>query len=152
MDGAAWIAEPLFRERYVLVMHPDYMDIPAETEEVDISLFRDARFVVTFENGLMFHDVTYAICADAGFHPHNLCCVEDFISKSTLIAAASAVAIFPESCLPHARQLCPGLRSFRIRGDSRERTIGLLRRKGTLMSEAAQDFWDFTLDYYNNKE
>lgn len=152
MDGAAWIAEPLFTERYVLAMHPDYMDLPEDTKELDISLLRDARFVVTFENSLMFHDITYSICGDAGFYPHNLVRVEDFISKMTFVASASGVTFLPESCLPRARMLCPGLRAIPIKGDNRIRTIALLHRKGTMMSEAAQDFWDFTLDYYRHRE
>lgn len=151
MNGSAWLAEPLFQERYVLILHPDYMQIPDEVDEVDITLFRDARFVVTFENSLMHHDITFSICGDAGFYPHVLCRVEDYISKMTMVAAGSAVTIVPESCLPQARLLCPELKHYYIKGDSRLRTIGLLRRKGTMMSEAARDFWDFTLDYYRNR-
>lgn len=152
LDGFSWIAEPLFRERYVLVMHPNYMDLPEDMEELDISLMRDARFVLTFgDSPLIFQDITYDICRDAGFYPHVMCQVEDFISKVDLIASASAVSILPESCIPQASLVCPGLRVFHLKGDTRSRTIGLLRRKGTMMSEAAQDFWDFMLDYYRGR-
>ena len=151
LDGAAWVAEPLFRESYVLVTHPDYIELPPESEPLDISLLRDARFVVTFENSLIFHDITYSICGDAGFHPHNITRVEDYISKMTLISSGSAVTFIPESCLPQARLLCPNLKVYHIKGDPRTRTISLLHKKGTLMSEAVEDFWDFTLDYYKNK-
>ena len=44
------------------------------------------------------------------------------------------------------------LQTFSIQGFQTSRTLYLMRRQKSLMSEAALDFWEFTMDYYHAKE
>ena len=145
----SWIVQPLLTSGNVLIMKAGYMDIPEDVTEVDMSMFRDARFILHYDESIIFQEITYSYCSEAGYYPHIYCKVEEFTSKMSLIEAGVGVAFIPEFCLPQARRLCPQLRAFTVRNDTRKCTIGILRKKNSLMWEAEQDFWDFVLDYFN---
>ena len=69
-----------------------------------------------------------------------------------MVASGAAVAIIPESCLKDARSVAPGLAHAALDRYDTARTISIMRRKKSLITEAAQDFWSFVLDYYGLPE
>ena len=60
-----------------------------------------------------------------------------------------AVGFLPRSGLELARSICPDLRAVRCPLPGGDRTVQLMRKKKSLLSETALDFWDFALDYFN---
>ena len=151
--GHFWVTQPLFSEEYVLVAAPGHFaqldEIPIETETADLSIMRDANFVTMFQQNMLFSDITYELCQNAGFFPKTYCQTDDFLIKMAMIRSGIAVAFLPESCLEYACLLCPGLRHFHLQDQRSRRSVYLLRPKKALMSEAALDFYDFVLDYFN---
>ena len=143
-----WVAQPLFQEKYVLVLAPDYPIQPDPDSPVDLTDFKDSSFVTMVQSNVLFNDVTYQLCQNAGFFPKIYCQTDSFLVKMDIVGAGLAVALLPESCLPDAKKIVPGLRTFSIQNYTTTRTIYLMRHKCSQMSEAASDFWDFTLDYF----
>lgn len=151
--GNFWITQQLFCEEYVLVAAPGHFkqldDIPPDAETIDLSVMREASFVMMFQKNMLFSDVTYELCQNAGFFPKTYCQTDDFLIKIAMIRSGIAVAFLPESCLEYACLLCPGLRHFHLQDQCAQRSVYLLRPKKALMSEAALDFYDFVLDYFH---
>ena len=151
--GNFWITQQLFCEEYVLVAAPGHFkqldEVPTDTETIDLSVMREANFVMMFQKNMLFSDVTYELCQNAGFFPKTYCQTDDFLIKIAMIRSGIAVAFLPESCLEYACLLCPGLRHFHLQDQRAQRSVYLLRPKKALMSEAALDFYDFVLDYFH---
>lgn len=144
-----WIAQPLFQEKYVLVLSSNYPIQPGDVSHINLTEFRDASFVTMLQSNILFSDVTYQFCQNAGFFPKVYCQTDSFLVKMEVIGTGLAVGLLPESCLPDAQKLVPNLRVFAINNYTTTRTIYIMRHKRSQMSEAASDFWDFILDYFH---
>lgn len=151
--GNFWVAQRLFKEEYVLVAAPGACrildEIQPETEQVDLSIVQNENFITMYQNNMMFSDVTYELCQDAGFFPKTYCQTDDFLIKMAMVRSGIAIAFLPESCLEYACLLCPGMRHFHIQDKRGRRSVYLLRPKKALMSEAACDFYEFVCDYFS---
>jgi LysR family transcriptional activator of glutamate synthase operon len=151
-SGQFWVSQTLFEEQMFLVMgpaFPAFNDLPVDTDTIDLSLLQDAPFITMRVNTAFINDITYQICQNAGFWPRILFQTDDFLLKMHIVRSGSAVAILPNACLDDARMLCPGLKILKIKNYESFRRIRLLRKRKMLLTEAAQDFWNFVLDYYN---
>ncbi len=144
-----WVSRALFQERYVLVMSDSFRSLPADQKEVDLAEFRNDPFIAMIQSNIFFRDYLYQLCQAAGFFPRILCQTDSFLVKMDLVREGQAVAILPESCLDEARRLVPDLRIFQIAHHDAVRTIYLMRRQQSVMTESALDFWDFAMDYYH---
>jgi DNA-binding transcriptional LysR family regulator len=69
-----------------------------------------------------------------------------------LVASGAAVAIIPESCLNDALSVAPNLACAALDRYDTRRSISIMRRKGNLATEAAQDFWTFVMGFYGLAE
>lgn len=151
-SGQFWVPQTLFGEQMVLVVgpaFPTFDDLPIDANTIDLSLLRDAPFITMRVNSAFFNDITYQICQNAGFWPRILFQTDDFLLKMHIVRSGSAVAFLPNACLDDARMLCPGLKILKIKNYEAFRRICLLRKRKMLLTEAALDFWNFVLDYYN---
>lgn len=150
MREHVWVAQPLFREEYLLVSSPDYRPVNWEAygDKLDLADLKEAFFVTMVQNELFFSDVTYDLCQSAGFYPQIYGKTDDFLVKMKMVDSGRAVALIPESCLRDAEMLCPGLLHFHLEKDSGKRNVLLMYPKKGMMTEAAKDFLDFALDYY----
>ena len=145
-----WITQPLFKERYVLVISSLFRSYPTEKKTIDLLEFRDDPFIVMPQNEI-FTDLTYKYCNDAGFIPKALYEVDEFILKLKFVQAGLCVAILPESCLQDARTFDPRIQFFQIENFPCERTILIKRHKENFTSETAELFWDFLMEHFNIK-
>lgn len=147
-----WVRQKLFSEENLLVigpMFPQFHELTDHTDTVDLTRLKDAPFITMKTDSPFFHDITYQICKNAGFWPHTYFQTDDFVMKMQMINSGNAIAFLPQCCLDNARALCPGLKAMKIQGYHAKRNVALLRKKRVLLSEAAADFWDYVLDYYN---
>ncbi len=145
-----WITQPLFKERYVLVLSSLFRSYPAEKKSINLLEFRDDPFIVMPQNEI-FSDLTYKYCNEAGFIPNALYEVDGFIMKLKFLQAGHCVAILPESCLQDAITFDPQLQCFQIENFPCERTILIKRHKENFTSETAELFWDFLMEHFNIK-
>jgi len=147
-----WVSQPLFKENYCLIVSPLYQSFPPEQRSIDLHELKDAFFITMLQSDLLFNDITYSLCRNAGFFPKTYSQTDDFLIKLKLVAAGLAVAFIPESCLSDALTYAPELRHFDLENSSSNRTVFLQRHRKAMMTEAALDFWDFVLDYFNLTE
>lgn len=145
-----WVAEPLFQEFFYLVTSPDYpaLDWTKYSDEIPLEDCREANFITMIQSDIFFNDVTYELCQQAGFFPKIYSQTDDFLVKMRLVGMGQGVALIPESCLREAHLLVPDVRAFRMNDVKSERTVVLMRPKKNQMTETAQDFYDFVLDYF----
>lgn len=147
-QDSVWIAQFLMREQYFILISPRYRTYPDTITSLNISDLKDDYFVTTPKSDTFFADITYNICQSAGFSPKEAYRTNDFLVKIRTVGEGKAMAVIPECCIDMARRLYPDLRQFRIEGYNTERTICLMHRKKSMMSEVALDFWDFAMEYY----
>lgn len=147
-----WVSQPLFTEKYCLLLSPRFREYPKEQRSIDLAELKDATFVTMQQDNLFFNDITYKLCQNAGFFPKVYCQTDDFLVKVKIVAQGLAIAFIPESCLQDAYTYSPDLCCFELENCVTDRTICLLRRKKALMTDASLDFWDFVMDYYNLPE
>ena len=141
-----WTPQALFKEKYVLVAAEEFPGLPENGSLLDLRGLAEHPFTVMAQKSVLFDDITYTLCMNAGFFPKIYCQTDDFIVKIKTVQAGFALAFLPESCLGDALLLAPNLRVFPPDGCSNERTVYLMRRKRQLMTENARDFWDFLLE------
>ncbi len=146
-----WVTQPLFTEECLLIIgpnHPRFQELKDSSEGIDLKVLSEERFITTKLAG-GFVDITYAICQNAGFFPRSYFQTDDFLIKMNAIREGISVALIPQSCFPEAERLCEGLKGFRVKNYNTSRTVVMLRKKKSMMSETALDFWDFMLEYFN---
>ncbi len=144
-------SEPLFSEGTVLVIgpsHPRFSEVEKMEEPVDLAFFSDFSFI-TLEMDQHFTDYTYQICQAAGFFPKSYFHTDDFLVKMDIVRSGLAVTFLPESNVEEASLLCPGLKAVSFTPGDLRRSLFMIRKKKTLLSEASLDFWDFLLEYYH---
>jgi len=145
-----WVSQPLFKEKYCLIVSPLYRSFPPEQNSIHVHELKDASFITMLQRELFFNDITYSLCKNAGFFPKIYSQTDDFLIKLKLVSAGLGVAFIPESCLPDVFTYAPELRHFDLENSSSsKRTVFLQRHRKAMMSETALDFWDFVLDYFN---
>ncbi|WP_434310794.1 LysR family transcriptional regulator [Hominifimenecus sp. rT4P-3] len=144
----AWFFHPLFEEQHCILISPRYRRYPENISELSMEELKDDFFIEMPDVTIFYSDITYKLCRAAGYSPKIFCSTEDFITKMRFVDAGKAICILPECCLRVARQLSPDIRTFHIKNYNTSRQIFLMRRKESLMSEAALDFWNFVQDYF----
>lgn len=75
--------------------------------------------------------------------------VNEFAIKMLLVSQGSGIAYIPEVCLPMAKAIAPDIRLFTIEDFSTTRSVLIARKPRESMTSAANDFWDFALEYYH---
>lgn len=146
--SGAWVAQELFNEEAVLIISEKYRSYPEECQSLSLSSLKDDLFIGMSESSHMYRDITFRLCTAAGFVPRIAFDIDDYLFKVRIVGAGRAIAIVPECCVETAQSLYPDIRAFSIEGMNTRRSIYLARRKRNQMSEAAQDFWEYILDYY----
>ena len=143
-----WIRSRLFAENYVLIYSPELVANGTVTEPVSIPSLRDVHFITMIQNSIFWNDITYTLCSAAGFFPKIRCRTEDFTVKVKLVALGQGVAFIPQCCVADALRIAPQLLQAPVTDASR--TVYLMRQRDGIATEAATDFWDFVLDYYEH--
>lgn len=149
LDTDQWISQPIRTEQVCIVMSPQYRRYPEEVTGLKLAELKEDQFIGMPMDSNFAKDITYSLCRDAGFAPRLFYSTEDFLTKVKLVDEGLAIAFLPECCLPTVKKLAPQVRSFFILGQDTTRTLYLMRRRTSQMSEAAKDFWNFAMDYYN---
>lgn len=152
-----WVSVPLFKEKDVLIISPELINIPEGQDSIDLTSVKDIPFIITSRNDeVFFSDITYKACHSAGFYPKKYMDIMNLVEKAKFVEAGLATALIPECCVADAKLIAPKLRCLQIKNYDSERTISVMRKKKHMMSEAALDFWKFLLGYFkisdNNKE
>lgn len=145
-----WISQPVFTENYCLLISPRYREYPQNTEMLALQDMQDDSFIGDYiaSDIVTNNEPTLRICMTAGFRPRIIARTDDFMTKIRLADNGLGIVLLPKSCVRNAKLLSPSLRCFVLSDYPDRRTVYLMRRKETHLSDAALDFWDFACSYY----
>lgn len=148
-NSSGWVSRELFREPCRLLISRRYREYPEDCAALPLRALKDDVFVSFWgDSTAMYSDVTFKLCQAAGFTPRVALETNDHLFKVGMVGEGRAVMILPECCVESTLRLYPDLRAFSILDADTTRPVYLLRRKKNLLSEAALDFWNFTLEHY----
>ena len=141
---------PISSEEYVIVAAPEllaeYNIKPAE--RVTLASLHRLPFIAMADN-LMFSDITYSFCLQAGFTPWLVLETNDFATKLHMSALGTAAAFIPEICIADFKALRDDFCFLYLSDINTRRTIRLGRKRSSETSPLAQTFWDFACNYYS---
>ena len=148
-QNSIWAPETMMEEPLGIIVSPKLIDYPPETTVVSLADFQDIPFINAPKITLFYSDITTKLCLAAGFAPKIYCSTYDFTVCAHMVKAGKAAAILHETSMRAAQELSPDIRAYRIAEKPVSRTLYLIHRDRTLMSEAALDFLDFAIDYFH---
>lgn len=140
-----WCFDPLMEERYAAVMAPDYPLCQAFKTTGELQFLQEASFITVGSSRRQGQDITSRICIGAGFYPNSQLRTDDLMAAVQLIADGAGVGFLSEFCIPKVRLLAPELLIIPIQGY--RRYISIAHRREERMTETAQDFLAYILDY-----
>ncbi|MBC9785370.1 LysR family transcriptional regulator [Heliobacterium chlorum] len=137
IDWQSLLEEEIFLT--VSVEHP-----LAGQQSIDLKDAADEPFI-SLRTGHGFRDITDAYCRQAGFTPNITFEGDEPAVIRELVKAGLGVAFLP--ALSWIGVSDPLLQPLPIRNPKCQRTIGVARARGRYQSKAAQQFYDFVVDY-----
>lgn len=150
-----WVSQPLFTDDGYLVVapkHPLYDKLPESGSSIDLESVRDENFIGMQRNDVIVSSSGQSPSHTIGFIPRTYFQTDNFIVRMRALEAGTGVALIPGSCLADAKLLCPGLKYLKTERQNSYRTISLMRKKKSMLSEAALDFWDFAMEHFGLPE
>ncbi len=143
-----WVSEPLLEEDYVLAVSDRLL--PPEPGKTSVSLadLKEYPFVTLTHNSIFYRDATFSLCQDAGFFVKSPFQADNYDIQLDLIRQGLGAAILPSSCIPYLMAPKSDVTIYTLENCSHRHILSLLRQRRASMTEAAQDFWDYTLDFF----
>ena len=137
-------------ENYILVAAPELLQTYGIESDgcMPLSALSLLPFL-SMANNLMFSDITYVLCQQAGFSPKIVLETNDFATKLHVTAAGTAAAFIPEVCIPTFRAVREDFRFLNLCDIQTRRVIRLGRKKSSVHSQVAQAFWDYAVKWYH---
>ena len=157
LDGSAsrllereWMSMPLYDDEPYILISPRYREYAADVTSLSSYDLREDTFICDFFYSELFDhaDLIQLMCRSAGFQPKAVLLTDDFLSKIHMVDEGLGITVLPGSCLRVVRKLSTDMQFFAIDDFSAPRTVRLLRRKDSHLSEAAMDFWEFAREHY----
>lgn len=149
-NDCGWVPQPLTTEEVRVLISPRYRVYPADVSQLPFRALKEDLFITDELKPTFFYEnILYRLANQAGFTPRILCQTDDFLTKIHLLDTGKAITLLPASCLRTVRKLSPDIQDFGIQGYDTSRTLYLLRKRRSLLSEAALDFWEFAMDFYS---
>lgn len=149
-DDCGWVPQPLTTEEVRVLISPRYRVYPEDVSQLPFRTLKEDLFITDELKPIFFYEnILYRLANQAGFTPRILCQTDDFLTKIHLLDTGKAITLLPAPCLRTVRKLSPDIRDFGIQGYDTSRTLYLLRKRRSLLSEAALDFWKFAVDFYS---
>lgn len=137
-------------ENYILVAAPELLKAYEIESDGCIPLSSlSALPFLSMANNLMFSDITYVLCQQAGFSPKIVVETNDFATKLHTTAAGAAAAFIPEVCIPTFRAVREDFCFLNLCDIPTKRVIRLGRKKSSAHSQVAQAFWDYAVKWYH---
>ncbi len=141
---------PIAEEEYLLVISPELLEehLPdASGDQLPLSAFSRVPFL-GMANNLMFSDITYTLCQQAGFTPNLTILTNDYATKLHMVSLGNIASFIPEICSTVFESYRPDLRFLHLTDVNTKRVIRLSRRRGSLMSQTCDTFWNYAREYF----
>jgi DNA-binding transcriptional LysR family regulator len=144
IEGPDIVWEPLMTEEVYLIVPPSH---PLSTRnEIQLQEAKNESFI-SMHTGYGFRNLTDKFCLEAGFQPHIAFEGDDPGVIGDLVRQGLGVAFVPEITLLYQLDKFPT--KLHITEPPCHRTIGIAWSKRKYMSEEAQQFREFTIEYFS---
>lgn len=144
IEGPGIVCIPLFTEELFMAVPRNHRF--ANRESIDLIEFEKEPFVST-KQGYGYRDVIDELCRKAGFVPNIVFEGDVTFSLINLINAGLGVAFLPEPTLRDFSAELPKL--LHVNNPVCKRTFCLSYLDGHYLSKAAQQFYQYITDYFN---
>lgn len=145
IEGEEMVWEPLITEEIFLAVPSGHR--LSNRESIYLHEVKDESFI-SMNTGYGFRHLTDEFCKKAGFIPHIAFEVDEPTVISDLIKQGLGIAFVPSLTLLKNSTLASN--KLRIIEPNCERTIGLSWSKKRYLSNTAQQFREFVIDYFSN--
>ena len=145
---------PIVEEEYILVIAPELLEkyLPgSKGDHLPLAAFHRVPFL-GMANNLMFSDITYTFCQQAGFTPNLAILTNDYATKLHMVSLGNIASFIPEVCAPVFESYRPDLRFIHLTDVSGRRTIHLSRRRSSLVSQTCDTFWNYAQEYFHFRQ
>jgi DNA-binding transcriptional LysR family regulator len=144
--GMGWV--PLLREDLYLLVPPGHP--LAGRKSIDLSEVAHEPFI-SLKPGDTVRDLTDSFCRQAGFTPNVVFEGDEITTIRGLVIAGLGVSFISQLMLRYTADLAV-LRALPIKEPRCQRLIGLAWRKEHYLSQAAQQFQEFVIQYFKQLE
>lgn len=134
---------PFLTEEIFLAVPPGHR--LADRQSIDL-IEAAAEPFISLKEGNSFRELTNGYCREAGFEPATICAVDEFAVISNFVQNGMGVGFLTET----AKEKDPSLTLVPIRQPYCRRSFRLIWLNKRYLSQAAQTFRDFLLQYYRD--
>ncbi|WIV13274.1 LysR family transcriptional regulator [Proteiniborus sp. MB09-C3] len=129
-----YCSEPLYDEKIVLAVTPDFSPDNETVGEVDLADFADAPFVM-MEEGQFLYNVTHDLCKRSGFVPRTVVECYNLETALHMVKAGVGIAIIPDLM----SRLVGGLNYYNIKGLTPQSQISVVYRRDRHLTREAKE-------------
>lgn len=133
-DTFKYCSEPLYDEKIVLAVTPDFSPANKSVEEVDLADFADAPFVM-MEEGQFLYNVTHDLCKKSGFVPKTVVECYNLETAMHMVKAGVGIAIIPDLM----STLVGGLNYYNIKGLTPQSQISVVYSRDHYLTREARE-------------
>lgn len=133
-DKYKYCSEPLYDEKIVLAVTPDFSPQDKDAVEVDLIEFKDAPFVM-MEEGQFLYNVTHDLCKKSGFIPRAVVECYNLETALCMVEAGVGVSIVPDLMC----KVVGDLKYYNIKGPTPESQISLVYRRDRYITKKTRE-------------
>ncbi len=133
-NAFTYCSEPLYDEKIVLAITPEYSPVNEAVEEVDLADFADAPFIM-MEEGQFLYNVTHELCKRSGFVPKTVVECYNLETALHMVKAGVGISIIPDLM----SKLVGGLNYYNIKGLTPQSQISVVYRCDRHLTREAKE-------------
>ncbi|SCG82890.1 putative HTH-type transcriptional regulator ywbI [Proteiniborus sp. DW1] len=133
-DTFTYCSEPLYDEKIVLAVTPEFSPANKDVKEVDLADFADAPFVM-MEEGQFLYNVTHELCKRSGYVPRAVVECYNLETAMHMVKAGVGIAIIPDLM----SRLVGGLNYYDIKGLTPQSQISVVYRRDRHLPKEARE-------------
>ncbi|WP_041701839.1 LysR family transcriptional regulator [Gottschalkia acidurici] len=129
-DKYKYISEPLYDEKIVLAVTPDYLPQNYNTKKVNLKQFSNAPFVM-MEKGQFLYNVTHHLCNRSGFVPKAVVECYNLETAFHMVKTGVGVSIVPDLM----SDVVGELKYYEIEGATPESQVSIVYQRDRYLSD-----------------
>ena len=146
-DKYKYCSEPLYDEKIVLAVTPDFSPQDKDAVEVDLIEFKDAPFVI-MEEGQFLYNVTHDLCKKSGFVPRAVVECYNLETALCMVEAGVGISIVPDLMC----KVVGDLKYYNIKGPTPESQISLVYRRDRYITKKTREFIELIKEHISKEK
>lgn len=146
-DKYKYCSEPLYDEKIVLAITPDFSPQNKDAVEVDLIEFKDAPFVM-MEEGQFLYNVTHDLCKKSGFIPRAVVECYNLETALHMVEAGVGVSIVPDLMC----KVVGDLKYYNIKGRTPESQISIVYRRDRYLTKKARELIELIKEHISKEK